>query len=343
MQAQFARASSRANCIATAGMLTAYGNAPTIDFMLFDLTEALINQILFSMEDQEGEHVLDLRHGIVVDPETGEAFDDDTDGKEEEGERFMAIPEWSSADGFRLMERFAAGLRNPIVREELTAALDRGRGVFRAFKDVLSNRPEVERLWFSFKEKEMRRVILEWYNALREEWGLERIGEEPEETSDLVLEDFRFREGKAEDEAVERNLHELCLSEAYAGDGAERIEVLLAAIAPALRNPWDFPVVGEVVVETARGDFAGFALVVRDGTVLKLGALDVRAEYRGLGVGEELLARLLESLDRSDAQSLTIDLPIASEPFSRVLIREGFRVFETRYRVDLVRRRRSLP
>ena len=309
--------------------------------MLFDLTEALINQILFSMEDQEGDHVLDLRHGIVVDPDTGEAFDDEEESAEEEEERFISIPEWSSADGFRLMERFAAGLRNPIVREELTAALDRGRGVFRAFKDVLSNRPEVERLWFSFKEKEMRRVILEWYNALREEWGLERVGDEPEETTDLVLEDFRFRPSRKEDEPIQRDLHELCLSEAYAGDGVESSEALLAAINPALRNPWDFPLVGEMVVETARGDFAGFALILRDGVVLKLGALDIRAEYRGLGVGEELLVRLLDSLDESDARSLTIDLPIAAEPFSRVLIREGFRVFETRYRVDLARRRRS--
>ena len=31
----------------------------------------------------------------------------------------------------------------------------------------------------------MRREILEWYNALREEWGLERLGEEPEETEVL--------------------------------------------------------------------------------------------------------------------------------------------------------------
>lgn len=324
------------------GMLTALRIAPTIVCMLFDLTEALINQILFSMEDQEGDHVLDLRHGIVVDLDTGEAFDDEELTAEEESERFLSIPEWSSADGFRLMERFAAGLRNPIVREELTAALDRGRGVFRAFKDVLSNRPEVERLWFSFKEKEMRHVILEWYNALREEWGLERIGEEPEETSDLVLEDFRFRPGTEEDGPVERDLHELCLSEAYAGDGAERTETLLAAIDPALRDPWNFPAIGSIVAETARGDFAAFALAVRDGTSLKLAALDVRAEYRGLGVGEELLIRLLDSLDAAEAESLTIDLPTASEPFSRVLIREGFRVFETRYRVDLKRRRRAL-
>jgi hypothetical protein len=51
------------------------------------------------------------------------------------------------------MEHFAAGLRNPVVRNELTLALNRGRGVFRAFKDILSRYPETEKLWFSYKER----------------------------------------------------------------------------------------------------------------------------------------------------------------------------------------------
>lgn len=38
----------------------------------------------------------------------------------------------------------------------------------------------------------MKREVIRWYNALREEWGLELIGEEPEETDDLVQDDFRF-------------------------------------------------------------------------------------------------------------------------------------------------------
>jgi hypothetical protein len=166
--------------------------------MQFELTEALIDDILFSMEDQEGEFYLDTLEGIVAGGLEGpDVFGEEDGGGENDG-RYIDLPEWDSASGFRLMERFAAGFRNPLVREELTSALGHGKGVFRAFKNTLSRYPETEKLWFAFKEREMKREIIMWYNGLREEWGLEKIGMEPEETGDLVLEDFRFRPFRAE-------------------------------------------------------------------------------------------------------------------------------------------------
>ena len=85
--------------------------------MQFELTSALIDEILFFMEDQEGSFVLDTREGMVIntDPELREFVDDEDDEDEEEG-RFISLPEWDSSDGFRLMERFAATLRNALVR-----------------------------------------------------------------------------------------------------------------------------------------------------------------------------------------------------------------------------------
>ncbi len=58
-------------------------------------------------------------------------------------------------------------------------------------------------------------------------------------------------------------------------------------------------------------------------------------EFRGLGVGEDLLSRLLQSCRSLGFRSLVLDLPVTSDSFSRVLLREGFAVFETRYRIDL--------
>jgi hypothetical protein len=46
------------------------------------------------------------------------------------------------------MEKFTAGLNNPVARQELTAALNKNKGVFRAFRDVLEQYPEVEKIWF---------------------------------------------------------------------------------------------------------------------------------------------------------------------------------------------------
>ena len=325
--------------------MTAQRIDPTIISMQFELTEALLNQILFSMEEQDIEHLLDSRRGVVVDAdlidEDGEYEEDEGDdegGEAEDAGRYLAIPEWRSADGFRLMEGFAASLRNPIVREELTSALDRGRGVFRAFKDVLSGRPEVERLWFAWKEREMRRAVTDWYDALREEWGLERLGEEPDETDDLLLEDFRFRAAEAGDEEAARRLHEVCLAEVFGGVDQGRRRPRMEDLDPLRADPW--PLAGvpgrpALVAETARGDFAAFALAAGAAPMFRLLALEVAPEYRGLGVGEDLLSRMLGACRSFGGRSLVLDLPASSEAFARVLAREGFAPFETRYRIDL--------
>jgi hypothetical protein len=100
------------------------------------------------------------------------------------------------------MERFVRSLRNPIVRESLREALSRGKGVFRNFKNVLRERQDIERLWYSFKEKEMKAVVKEWYNHIREIKGLEQLDFEPEDTlsmEELVLSDFSVREAEEGD------------------------------------------------------------------------------------------------------------------------------------------------
>ncbi len=288
--------------------------------MRFELTEALIDQLLFAMEDQDQNLVLDLNSGMVVD-----ADDMDADGTATE---LVPLPQWDSSDGFRLMERFAAGLRNPPVRDELSQALDRGKGVFRAFKDVLSRHPEVERLWYLHKGMEMRRVILTWYNALREEWGLDRLGDEPEETADLVLEDFTFRAGTPEDAAATEALHQTCIREYEQSTPSKPVRTERDA---RRLFPGDL----SLVAETGRGDFAGCIAGLREGKVLRITALEVNPEYRGLGIGEELLTALLARLDPIQTTQVLLDLPTGSESFSRVLHRGGFLPYMTRYSLAL--------
>jgi ribosomal protein S18 acetylase RimI-like enzyme len=223
------------------------------------------------------------------------------------------------------MERFAAGLRNPIVRQELTAALDLGKGVFRAFKDILGSYPEAEKLWFSYKDREMKREILRWYNGLREEWGLERIGEEPEDTDDLVLEDFRFRPPQADDDAFAAELHKLCTEEA-----AENGNPVCSSTDVRL-----FPGDAAIIAETVGSDFAGYITAVQKDKALHISLLEVKPEYRGLGVGETLITRLLESVDKNKIDQISIDIPAKSEGFSRVLLRNSFEIFSARYCVNI--------
>jgi len=150
--------------------------------MQFKLDNTLIDDILFHMENQDGEFALDTREGKVV------SAPDSND------ERCIALPDWEPKDGFRLMEKFVSGLKNPVARQELTDALNKNKGVFRAFRDVLTQYPEIEKMFHTHKKQKMKTEVINWYNALREEWGLEPIGTEPEDTSMLVLEDFVIRE-----------------------------------------------------------------------------------------------------------------------------------------------------
>jgi ribosomal protein S18 acetylase RimI-like enzyme len=280
--------------------------------MQFELSEALIDNILFAMEDQNGEFFLDTRKGTLVT--TGEFEDEDNE------EACISPPEWEPSDGFRLMERFAAGLRNPLAREELTAALNRGKGVFRAFKDALSRYPETEKLWFNYKEKQMKREVLRWYNALRETWGLEQIGSEPEDTEDLVLEDFRFRAGTEEDREEAAELHRLC------ADEQDKTTDIFSGM-----NPWVFPGDIGLVAETAGGDFAGYISAAKEDSALHIRVFEVKPEYRGLGLAESMLNQLLEKAEQKGVSLTSIDIPAGSGGFSRALLRASFKPCVQRY------------
>jgi len=302
--------------------------------MQFELTEALIDDILFAMEDQEGCFLVDTVEGVVAGgPEGVNFFDGETDDDEgEDCERYIDLPEWDSADGFRLMERFAAGFRNPVVSKELSSALGRGKGVFRAFKDVLGRYPEAEKLWYSLKEKEMKREIWRWYNGLREEWGLAKIGVEPEDTDDLVLEDFSFRPFEEKDRFQAEALHSNCVDElrknlAETGSSPD-IEIIARDVNSFRNTPG--PSFG-LTVESLTGDFAGYISGVLKDAALYIQSLEVKPEYRGLGLGEALLVKFIESLDRDKIKKVMVDLPSWTDGFSRVLLRESFKPYAARY------------
>ena len=257
--------------------------------------------------------MIDTREGTVVSLDTLEEENFDP-------ERYIDIPEWNSAKGFLLMERFTASLKNPVVKHELTAVLDQGKGVFRSFKNILSQYPHVETRWFTFKEREMKRTVIHWYNALRDEWGLERIGNEPEETYDLVLEDFIFRKPEEKDITSAKELHTLILEEEFDND-IDRENALKGE--PAM------------IAETTDGDFSAYIAVTKKNKSLHISALEVKPEFRGLGLGEELCAQYLRTIDPKNVSYITIDLPATAEGFSRVLLRKQFKPHTTRYLLKL--------
>ena len=179
--------------------------------MEFPLTEERINQIIFAMEDQRHRFLVHRRTGELVREdelaarpglkpsdsgapqaaEKAESEEQETavlDGKRDDP--YVPIPSWEPMDGFHLMERFVLKLRNPIFTEMLREALSSGKGVFRKFKDIVKKNREMEHLWFTFKEREMRQAVQEWYEGERELAGLQRLAREPEPPEELLAGDF---------------------------------------------------------------------------------------------------------------------------------------------------------
>jgi len=269
--------------------------------MEFTLNSELVEQIIFAMEDQQNAYYVHL--------DTGELLrEDETEEDEAEGEGpFVPIPEWRPVDGFLMMEKFVTRLRNPLLRDQLKDALASGRGVFRKFKDILKTSQEFERLWFSFKERELRKVVWQWYNDNRELSGLERLEEEPQQEEgleDLLAADFAIMPVEPRHLDALRELDEKSFAARFPEAETGRVADLFRKSRKSLPKPEDE---GSMVfvAETAEQDFAGFVWAVEQtdslvpGRILQVQQLAVVQRYQGVGLGSMLLRRLIvEARDR---------------------------------------------
>jgi hypothetical protein len=76
-------------------------------------------------------------------------------------ERFIRIPERSSAMAFESMAEFADSVEDPLLKEKLRSALD-GKGAFRKFKDTLIDYPKERKRWHGYNAKAIKNEITEW-------------------------------------------------------------------------------------------------------------------------------------------------------------------------------------
>ena len=318
--------------------------------MTFPLTKEFVSQIRFAMEDQ--------RHRFVVDRASGEVFRDDDlepgaarerraapgqpleaggdepaalDGVEGGNAQFVPIPTWGPAEGFHLRERFVLKLRNPIFVEMLREALSSGQGVFRRFKEILRKNHEIERLWFSFKDKEMRQVVEQWYESERELSGLERLATGGEPPLELVASDFSILRGEARHVEPSLKLDQKVLGELYAGLQAGVEPRLLAGLRPESgAGPYSRaglpPLLDTrslfLAAELAGGEFAGFAwAAAEDPASWRLVQLAVRKHFRGIGLGTQLLRRLI--LVARDSGYARVLAPLAGPGLALAPLFEG--------------------
>ncbi|MBP5752190.1 MAG: GNAT family N-acetyltransferase [Treponema sp.] len=312
--------------------------------MTFDLTDELLDDIIFSMEDQGGIWYVDSSDGQIASEdmmteitlEEGEAREDD----------FYPLPLWSSDDGYGLMEEFTKDLHAPDARKDLRQAISGGRGVFRNFKNVLKQYPEVERKWHLFKNEKMKEKVRSWYNDLRESWKLERLEEaefgEPD-TDEIVQNDFVFSEydSSRDRNDVERGFNQL--TEEYVKEFAVQYDEHLGSALVSLFKR--SALVSEncekagFVCRTMSDDFAGCLLtdfcLSQAKKTAEILYFFVNRDSRGLGIGDSLLLKSMAFLKERGVRRVVIATTSVSETMKPLLEKNGFEKIGPGYVADL--------
>lgn len=299
---------------------------------MFALDDAISDEILFSMENQD----LDF----MVEAETGEIVslnDDDLDsgfGSLDGGADLIEPPTWTSADGYSLMEAFAAGVGDPEARTALAAALSRGRGVFKAFKKALEPFTELERRWFDYKRAAMAKRVAEWYDEARVARGLERMGPEPDEDDDILADEFSFRVSGREAWPECLPLFRQGLDEALSTFPEPLVEYEYTAIEREISEGGKDGLV-LAIAEAVGGAIAGIAaarkVFVADSSFGKLAYLYVAPEHRRLGLGRRLAETTRERLVKEGIPRFIVDLPFVPAGFGSSMAAYGYEPFGPRY------------
>lgn len=302
--------------------------------MFFELTEKLVEDVIFAMENQNSLFVFDAEKGEITAVDSEIVVDDLV-----EKEKGFTLPSWDSEDGFNLREEFVQTVTDAKIRTELRQVLTNGRGVFRNFKNVLKQYPQTDRQFYSFKEKKMRSVVYDWYNSLRESWGLESLNCDTDDFSDLTREDFQFS-GYNPSEDKDCIVRE-------AGDIAEEIKAgfpdeagdAIAQLWLRRFNYFTREKTEGVVCRTLSDDFAGcllFSLAESSqNTAAFFTVCFVKQNYRGIGIARELFSKCIPDLKKRGVHYFIIAEVSVPDYLEPLLTRCGFEKKGSVYLVNL--------
>ncbi len=298
--------------------------------MQFELTDALTDDIISAMENQDVEYVVDAQeHQLVVS---------DSDGNTPDEGRFYSLPEWGPSDGFVLREEFVNNLHAPLAREELQSAMHSGRGVFKNFRNALKNYPEIDKRWHIYKHRFMSARINDWYNSLREIWGLEKLDQLPESDDTLVHDDFSFKEY---DSAADKQTVLLNITAGSCEDDTLPPEVNRAFYG-LWRTQFENSNAGNqtgYICSSLSDEFAGCItvspLVQSQETIVMITSLFVPEQFRGLGIGTELIEMCISSLKDCGKEWVLLPNTLAPDILQPLLIRTGFRKINSGYILSL--------
>jgi GNAT superfamily N-acetyltransferase len=277
----------------------------------FNLTQELVDQIIFAMENQNETFLLDTESLLFI-PETGAALN----------ANLIPLPSWKPSDGYQLMDSFTGIMKNPIYRERLRTILNTGHGVFRGFKNVIKERPDLEKAWFAHKDREMKRRVRLWYSSLCDYWGVESLGDEPEDIEDLFLDNFTMEDLPADSQEIQ-DIFSLMQEDLFLDYDPSLKEFLLENLKWDDRIP-DYAVKALSPDGSSCGYISLFFEPKGDDLYGVLNGLYVLPEYRGAGIASGLLDHLSGYCFKRSVRTLLIQLPPEGEVLRANLQRRGF-------------------
>ncbi len=308
--------------------------------VVFSLNDSLINDIIFSMEDQQSVWYVNAREVRLEKSDNLDSENSDF------SENYYRTPEWTSTDGYTMLEDFTNNLHSPAARAELKHVLATGRGVFKNFKTVLKSYPEVERKWHLYKNKCMKKRIMEWYSSLREEWGLESLEssydhEDSSYCEEIVRTDFAFTDYDFSKDIDEIRSAKEELSEEYTHQLNGELGKAVSFINQHASEVSDDENKLGFVCRSLEEDFAGCALVSRCPSDSKncvvLSDFFVSKDFRGLGIGRHLLSECFAMLREQGIRFVLIANPAMPNHVEKLLKDFGFEKSMYCYAADLSR------
>lgn len=115
-------------------------------------------ELSFYFDKQTGEVEM-LGDYVDVDPELKERIEDDIE------ERYIGVPQIESSEAFGDMVDFTETVQDERMQDLLARALSGGKGVFRRFKDTLSEDRKLLEQWYQFKDQRNRERVLEYFEV----------------------------------------------------------------------------------------------------------------------------------------------------------------------------------
>lgn len=283
--------------------------------MIFTLTDRLLGDIIQAMENQEKVFVVNAASSQLVE----EIQSDE--------ENFYKLPEWTPSDGFKMRQDFVDALHAPIAKEELQAVLHSGRGVFKNFRTILKSYPEIDKRWHIFKNKYMSIRINDWYNSLREVWGLEKLDQYTEADEVLIHDDFSFTEyiSEIDNKLIFKNINANFIDD----------ENLPSELKNAIYEMWKsqfekYETTNQIgyICKSLSDDFAGCIttspILNNQEKIIIVTSFFVPEQFRGLGIGTELISMCISKLQSLGKKIILLPNLMVPEIIEPLLIRTGF-------------------